>query len=95
MMGQWISAARVGAVLVGASAIASVVPVPNAVARTTYPYCAVSRGADIVYDDCSYASFAACLDEIRGLGGYCRPNARYAVPPVVPQPDRRQPRRTR
>ena len=94
-MKQWISAARVGAVLVGASAIASVVAGPNAAARTNYPYCAVSRGADIIYEDCSYASFAACLDEIRGLGGYCRPNARHVAPPVVPEPDRRQPRRTR
>jgi len=94
-MGQWISTARAGAVLAGASAIAAAVAVPNAAARTDYPYCAVSRGADIIYEDCSYGSFAACLEEIRGLGGYCRPNARYVAPPVVPQPDRRQPRRPR
>jgi Protein of unknown function (DUF3551) len=94
-MGQWISAARAGAVLAGASVIASVVAVPSAVARTDQPYCAVSRGADIVYEDCSYVNFAACLEELRGLGGYCRPNARYVAPPVVPQPDRRRPRQTR
>jgi Protein of unknown function (DUF3551) len=92
-MAQWISAARVGAVLAGASAIAWLAAVPNALARSDYPYCAVSRGADIIYEDCSYASFAACLEELRGLGGYCRPNARYVAPPVVANPDRRQPRR--
>jgi hypothetical protein len=91
-MGQWISAARVGAALAGASAIASVAAVPNVVARTNYPYCAVSRGSEIVYEDCSYDSFAACLEELRGLGGYCRPNARYVAPPAVRrEPDRRRP----
>jgi Protein of unknown function (DUF3551) len=84
-----------GAIFAIASAIISVVAAPNAIARSGYPYCAVSRGANIDYQDCSYATFAACLDEIRGLGGYCRPNARYVPPPVAPQRDRQHPRRTR
>ncbi len=87
---------RWGAVFAaGVGAIMSVVAAPNAVARNGYPYCAMSRGADVGYQDCSYATFAACLEEIRGLGGYCRPNARYVPPPVAPQRDRRHPRRTR
>ena len=94
-MRQWVSAARVGAVMAGAVAIASVVAVPDTVALTNYPYCAMSRGADIGYEDCSYDSFAACLEELRGLGGYCRPNARYVAPPTVPEPTRRRPRRKR
>ena len=94
-MTQWLSAGRVGAVLVATCGILSVVGVPDAVARSNYPYCAMSRGADVGYQDCSYATFAACLEEIRGLGGYCRPNARYVPPPIVPQRNRRHPRRTR
>jgi hypothetical protein len=47
------------------------------------------------YQDCSYATFAACLEDIRGLGGYCQPNARYVPAPVAPKRDRRPPRRTR
>jgi hypothetical protein len=86
---------RWGVICVIAGAIISVVAVPNAVARSGYPYCAVSRGANIDYQDCSYATFAACLEEIRGLGGHCRPNARYVPPTVAPQRDRRHPRRTR
>jgi Protein of unknown function (DUF3551) len=82
-MTPWLSAGRVGAVLVATCGILSVVAVPDAVARSNYPYCAMSRGADISYQDCSYTTFAACLEEIRGLGGYCRPNARYAPPPPV------------
>jgi Protein of unknown function (DUF3551) len=84
--------ARVSAVLVAAAGIILVVTVRDAVARSNYPYCAMSRGADVGYQDCSYATFAACLEEIRGLGGYCRPNARYApAPPVRRNPNRRPP----
>jgi Protein of unknown function (DUF3551) len=86
---------RCGAIFAIAGAIISVVAAPSAVARSGYPYCAVSRGANIDYQDCSYATFAACLEEIRGLGGYCRPNARYVPPLVAPQRDRPYPRRTR
>src|SRR4029453_17042687 len=68
-MTPWLSAWRVGAVLVATCGIHSVVAVPDAVARSNYPYCAMSRGADVGYQDCSYATFAACLEEIRGLGG--------------------------
>jgi Protein of unknown function (DUF3551) len=78
-----------------AGAVISVVAVPDAVARSSYPYCAMSRGADMGYQDCSYATFAACLEDIRGLGGYCQPNARYVPAPVAPKRDRRPPRRTR
>jgi Protein of unknown function (DUF3551) len=78
-----------------AGAVISVVAVPDAVARSSYPYCAMSRGADVGYQDCSYATFEACLEEIRGLGGFCQPHARYVPPPIAPQRDRRYPRRAR
>ena len=51
----------------------------------------VSRGFEMIYEDCSFPTFEACLEEIRGLGGSCRPNARY----VPPAPDRRHPNRRR
>jgi hypothetical protein len=59
---------RCGAIFAIAGAIISVVAAPSAVARSEYPYCAVSRGANIDYQNCSYATFAAWLEEIRGLG---------------------------
>ena len=82
------SAPRIGAGMVAAGLLA-VVLAPSAAARTNAAYCAVSRGFEITYEDCSFATFEACLEEIRGLGGSCRPNARY----VPPSPDRRYPDR--
>jgi hypothetical protein len=69
----------------------------TAQARTAYPYCAVSRGADMGYEECAFATFALCLEEVRGLGGYCKPNARYRGPPprdpIPPERPSRRPRR--
>ncbi|MGE3994223.1 MAG: DUF3551 domain-containing protein [Variibacter sp.] len=63
-------------------------------ARTAYPYCAVSRGADMGYEECAFATFELCLEEVRGLGGYCKPNARYrGPPPRDPTPPERPARR--
>src|SRR5262245_14030360 len=91
-MTRWLSAGRVGAILVATGGILSVVAVPYAAARSNYPYCAMSRGADVGYQDCSYATFEACLEEIRGLGGFCQPNARHVSPPPIRRdPDRRRP----
>jgi hypothetical protein len=82
------TARRIGA-CVAAAGLLAVVLAPSAAARPNAAYCAVSRGFEITYEDCSFATFEACLEEIRGLGGSCRPNARYVPPP----PDRRYPDR--
>jgi hypothetical protein len=87
------SVPRVGAVF-AAACMLSVLGASRADARNGYPYCAVSRGFEITYENCSFASFAACLEEIRGLGGFCRPNAYYvAPPPPAYAPEGRRPRR--
>jgi hypothetical protein len=54
-------------------------------ARTVYPYCAVSRGHEMTYEDCSFRTFELCLEEIKGLRGFCQPNRHYVQPPQVPQ----------
>jgi Protein of unknown function (DUF3551) len=82
------AATRIGAGM-AAACLFAVLLAPSAAARANAAYCAVSRGFEISYEDCSFATFRACLQEIRGLGGSCRPNARYAPPP----PDRRYPDR--
>ena len=84
------SAVRTGIVL-GVAVVGSVLATLQAGARSSYAYCAVSRGFEIVYEDCSFATFEACLAEIRGLGGSCRPNSYYVPPP----PERRYPDRSR
>lgn len=57
------TAAAAGAALFGGAALAA-----------SFPYCAISRGGDVSYTDCSYASLEACREEILGLGGFCQPN---------------------
>ena len=40
-------------------------------------YCAVSRGASQEYVNCSFTTFEQCLEERKGMGGFCRPNPAY------------------
>jgi uncharacterized protein DUF3551 len=83
-----------GGAIAAAVCTLSILGASDADARDGYPYCAVSRGYESSYENCSFASFAACLEEIRGLGGYCRPNAYYAAPPPPGSAtDGRRPRR--
>jgi len=57
----------------------------DAQARTVYPYCAVNRGHEMTYEDCSFRTFELCLEEIKSLRGFCQPNRYYVQPPQVPQ----------
>lgn len=52
----------------------------SAFAAPVYPYCAVTRGADMSYEECSFASLQECQAEVVGLRGYCQPNPRYVAP---------------
>ena len=47
----------------------------------------------MAYENCGFATFEACLEELKGLRGYCRLNQYYAAPPSPEsQPDTRRPR---
>ncbi|GIK82560.1 MAG: DUF3551 domain-containing protein [Pseudorhodoplanes sp.] len=59
---------------------------PPAQARE-YPWCA---RYDWTTYNCGFVSFQQCLATVRGIGGICEPNPRYAG-----QPARRKPRRAR
>ena len=61
-----------------AAAIAVMSYVDSAAAEVTYPYCAM-RGGRGGYESCGYISFAQCLATIRGAGGWCQVNPRYAA----------------
>jgi hypothetical protein len=62
------------------SMLAPAVVSDTASAAVDHPYCAVSRGYEITYEQCSFATLELCLEEVRGLGGYCRPNSYYRGP---------------
>jgi uncharacterized protein DUF3551 len=69
------------AMLAAVSAFAIVAGVASsASAASAYPYCAVSRGADMSYEQCSFGSLEECQAEVVSLRGYCHPNPRYVAP---------------
>ena len=42
-----------------------------------FPYCAASRGHEEYSMNCGFATFEACLEELKGMRGYCAPNPYY------------------
>ena len=57
------------------------------------PWCAWFTGRDYSYD-CSYYTLEQCRVTVRGVGGYCAPNAYPEPLPYPPPPHRkRAPRR--
>ena len=52
------------------------------------PYCARSRGHDIGYTVCGFATLEACRQELLGMGGDCYPNPYYKPPEQRPREGR-------
>jgi hypothetical protein len=69
---------------------AGFVPRPAAAAHDL-PWCAFL--SDSATYSCAFTSLQDCWATVRGIGGYCRPNYRYAFYP--PPPPDVAPRRTR
>ena len=58
-----------------------------------FPYCAASRGHEEYSMNCGFATFEACLEELKGMRGYCAPNPYYvAAPPPPARPAAKPPR---
>jgi hypothetical protein len=51
---------------------------PGLAQAREYPWCA---RYDWTTSNCGFVSFEQCLATIRGIGGRCEPNPRYAGPP--------------
>jgi hypothetical protein len=49
-----------------------------------FPYCAASRGDQQEYMNCGFATFEACLEELKGMRGYCARNPYYVAGPAAP-----------
>ena len=46
-----------------------------------YPWCAIyGGGSQGGGESCYYLTFERCLDQIRGMGGFCNPNPGYTGP---------------
>lgn len=69
-------------VILGVLAAAALLSAPPVEARE-YPWCA---RYDWTTSNCGFVSFEQCLATIRGIGGRCEPNPRYAGPPPRQKP---------
>lgn len=61
-------------------------------AEILYPWCAQlsENGAGGAYS-CSFDTYEQCLQTVRGIGGYCEPNASYRAPASAqPHPARKR-----
>lgn len=81
------------AALAGALACLAAIPDEASAAVDRFPYCSVSRGYEESTMNCEFATFDACLEELKGMRGYCAHNPYYVAAP--PPPMRATPKRTR
>jgi hypothetical protein len=74
-------------IVCGAVALALIAQARIEAQAREYPWCAFYGGiggggiGSTTYN-CGFVSFQQCLATISGIGGSCRPNARYAGEPV-------------
>lgn len=64
--------------LIPAALIAALQLLPAAAQAREYPWCA---RYDWSTYNCGFVSFEQCLATVRGIGGICERNPRYAGPP--------------
>jgi hypothetical protein len=69
------------AIILGVLAIAARVQAAN------YPWCALyDKGGGEM--SCSFSTFEQCLEDVRGIGGFCQANNTYVPPTAAPAPHR-------
>lgn len=69
---------RKAAMFLAATVLSSAVLAPDISASAPeYPFCAI-RGGRGGSETCGFTSFAQCLDTVRGAGGHCQVNPRFA-----------------
>lgn len=65
-------------VLIAGMLVAGFSTLSEAVQAREYPWCA---RYDWTTYNCGFVSFQQCLATVRGIGGFCERNPRYAGPP--------------
>jgi hypothetical protein len=46
-----------------------------------YPWCSYYTASGGGVTNCGFTTFAQCLDNVRGIGGFCDRNTQYQPPP--------------
>jgi hypothetical protein len=77
--------------LISGVVFASFAIAPGARAQN-YPWCAHYDKGDGGMN-CGFTSFAQCLTDVSGLGGFCEQNNTY-VPPAAPAPSPHRPHKS-
>jgi hypothetical protein len=71
--------------------LAAVALAPRAQAQSNYPWCAY-YGSGFSGTNCGFTSFEQCLENVRGIGGFCQKNDWYR-PSAAAQPSGTRKRR--
>ena len=57
-----------------------VVGFENLAEAQNYPWCSI-YGVGFEGMNCGFTTFQQCLNNVRGIGGFCEPNPQYQPPP--------------
>jgi Protein of unknown function (DUF3551) len=57
-----------------------IVAVANSAEAQNYPWCSYYMGP-AGGENCGFTTFQQCLDNVRGIGGFCEPNTQYQPSP--------------
>jgi uncharacterized protein DUF3551 len=63
--------------------------IPSASQADPYKYCAV-QGGNGGSTNCGFRTYEQCMQQVRGMGGWCQPNAYYTGPDKDEEPPKRK-----
>lgn len=72
--------------------VAAVMAIDRPAQAQNYPWCAQYSGGMGGAMNCGFSTYAQCMEDVSGVGGFCMLNNRY-VPPVSAAPSRQQARK--
>jgi hypothetical protein len=72
--------------------VVGIVALGSSAEAQNYPWCAQYSGDMGGAMNCGFSTYAQCMEDVSGVGGFCMLNNRY-VPPVSAAPSRQQARK--
>jgi hypothetical protein len=65
--------------------LATIAIPPRAQAQSNYPWCSIYGGGFDGAVNCGFVSFEQCMENVRGIGGFCQQNNWYHPTAAAPQ----------
>ncbi len=72
--------------------VVGIVALDSSAEAQNYPWCAQYGGSMGGAMNCGFSTYAQCMEDVSGVGGFCMVNNRY-VPAVSAAPSRQQARK--